>query len=509
MNTKIVLVLILSLFLVTRFYRIAEVPTSLYWDEASIGYNAYSILTTGKDEWGQVLPVHFRAFGEYKLPIYIYTDVAFVKLFGLNELAVRLPSVLYTFFSVILIYLLTFQLTGRKLASVLSAFLFSISPWMFIFSRTGYEAVAGLTFYLLGIYLYLRSKSATFFILSGLAFAMSLFSYNSFRIIIPLTILVLLVKDFKKSNIRDFIKTRLLLVPVLIAVYVPILRFYTIGDGLVRFRSVGIFEEGISLASFKLFFLNYLSHFNPVFLFLQGDGNLRSQQFGFGQLFPVDLPFILVGIWYILKSNIRNYFLIIALLAIAPIPASLTKESPHALRSIAMSPFLSIFSAIGIYYLVTIVKKFRKVFLALVVLINLAFFGIYFYSFLQIYPTKSANDWQYPYKKLFVEKSEEFKKYNDVYISNYLAQPYIFYLFYTKYNAEKFLKTSERNIPQEWGFSSVSKIDNLHFVNLKMVETFSDKSLIVAPISSNVQAKKINTADTKNNEYNLNLYINE
>jgi len=82
---KFLLVLICAFFLITRVYKIAEIPPSLYWDEASIGYNAYSIAETGKDEWGESFPLHFRAFGEFKLPVYIYSVVPFVKIFGLNE----------------------------------------------------------------------------------------------------------------------------------------------------------------------------------------------------------------------------------------------------------------------------------------------------------------------------------------------------------------------------------------------------------------------------------------
>jgi 4-amino-4-deoxy-L-arabinose transferase-like glycosyltransferase len=104
--SKLFLALIILFFLIMRLYKISEIPPSVYWDEASIGYNAYSILQTGKDEWGEAFPIHFRAFGEFKLPIYIYSIVPFVKLFGLNELSVRVPAVLFSLGTVILTYLL-------------------------------------------------------------------------------------------------------------------------------------------------------------------------------------------------------------------------------------------------------------------------------------------------------------------------------------------------------------------------------------------------------------------
>src|SRR4030066_1322086 len=84
MRNNIIFAFVLAIFLITRIFKIAEIPPSVYWDEASIGYNAFSIATDLKDEWGEKLPLHFRAFGEFKLPVYIYSVVQIVTLFGLN-----------------------------------------------------------------------------------------------------------------------------------------------------------------------------------------------------------------------------------------------------------------------------------------------------------------------------------------------------------------------------------------------------------------------------------------
>src|SRR5260221_7927131 len=121
------LVLTCLLFLFTRFYQITEIPKSLYWDEASIGYNAYSILKTGHDEWGTRTPIHFRAFGEFKLPVYIYSTVLTESIFDLTPLGIRLPAVLYTLGSLLLIYFLVKKITQEELPALLSAFVFAVS----------------------------------------------------------------------------------------------------------------------------------------------------------------------------------------------------------------------------------------------------------------------------------------------------------------------------------------------------------------------------------------------
>src|SRR3989338_10976950 len=125
---KILLLLIVILFLFTRFYKISDIPLSLYWDEASIGYNAYSISQDGKDEWGDFLPVHFRAFGEFKLPVYIYSVVPFVKIFGLNAFSVRLPAVLYSLGIIVLVFFLAKKISGSRTVGIFSSFFITISP---------------------------------------------------------------------------------------------------------------------------------------------------------------------------------------------------------------------------------------------------------------------------------------------------------------------------------------------------------------------------------------------
>ena len=128
MKNNFLLFFILLFFLITRLYQIESVPASLYWDEASIAVNAYSVALTGRDEWGDLFPLHFRAFGEFKLPVYIYSVAVFEKFLGLSELAVRLPAVLFSFGTILLTYLLALKIFNQKTTALLSAFFLSILP---------------------------------------------------------------------------------------------------------------------------------------------------------------------------------------------------------------------------------------------------------------------------------------------------------------------------------------------------------------------------------------------
>ena len=196
LRTNLILILILLLFLGTRLFRISEIPPSVYWDEASIGYNAFSVLTTGRDEWGEFLPLHFRAFGEFKLPVYIYSVVVSEFIFGLTPLAVRLPAVLYGLLAVVGLYLIVSELTKKKEIALISSFLFTITPWFFIFSRTGYEATAGLAFFVWAIYFLSKYN----LVIATILFITSAYSYNSFRILTPIVLGFSLLYFFLKKK---------------------------------------------------------------------------------------------------------------------------------------------------------------------------------------------------------------------------------------------------------------------------------------------------------------------
>src|SRR3990167_2080459 len=101
---KIILLVIIIIAAILRLWNLGGNPPHLTPDEAALGYNAYSILKTGKDEYGQILPVIFKSFGDYKPGLYVYLTVPFVAIFGLTEFAVRLPSALFCILSVFLIF---------------------------------------------------------------------------------------------------------------------------------------------------------------------------------------------------------------------------------------------------------------------------------------------------------------------------------------------------------------------------------------------------------------------
>ena len=199
---------ILSIFLlalilatITRFYKLGEAPAGLYLDEAGQGYSAYSILKTGKDEFGKAFPVVFRSFTDFKTPVYIYMIVVLIPIFGLTKFTVRFPSFLFSILTIPILYLLIKNITPKKYAeklALISILMLAMSPWHILFGRTTFECNVALFFLLAGIYFFYQGlKVPKNLLLSSLMFAIAIPAYHAQRIIAPLIMVFLFFRHRK------------------------------------------------------------------------------------------------------------------------------------------------------------------------------------------------------------------------------------------------------------------------------------------------------------------------
>jgi 4-amino-4-deoxy-L-arabinose transferase-like glycosyltransferase len=350
-------ILFLGTFL--RLYQLGTVPGSLEWDEVSYGYNAYAILQTGKDEYGETLPFAFRAFGEYKQPVYLYLDVLSIHAFGLNAFAIRLPAALFGSLSIVFVFLLVSELfhkfTYAKRFALLSMFFFAISPWSIQFSRAAFEATVSLCFVIAGVWLFLRGlrlQKRWYCIVSVLLLSLSTYTYISQKVFVPLLFVALLLFGFR------FFKKQKVFAGLIIALFL-ILNVLWLFDAKSVSRGQGVFitnqqaaildesirqmqhdrenndHIGLLLHNRRIVYTqavlsNYLSHFDPVWLFFSSDEVKRHHAPGFGQLYLVSLPFILAGIYFLLSRMFATAWILFAWFLFAPVAAALTFESPHA-----------------------------------------------------------------------------------------------------------------------------------------------------------------------------------
>ena len=205
MKNKLLFILILLLATILRFYQLNSLPPSLNWDEISHGYNAYSLLKIGQDQWGSSWPkFNFRAYGDYPTIANLYLTMPFIYIFGLNALAIRLPHAILGVIFVILIYFLTLEITKNKFTAFCAMFLAAITPWAVFPSRGVFQSNLSLTFLTAGLLFFYKSfKRPWQLLLSSVFFSVSLYSYHNTRIAVPVILAFLIITNFSKlKNFR-------------------------------------------------------------------------------------------------------------------------------------------------------------------------------------------------------------------------------------------------------------------------------------------------------------------
>lgn len=432
----IFLTLIFALAIFLRLFKISSNPAGLYWDEVSIGYNAYSILKTGQDEYGKFLPLSFKAFGEYKLPTYIYAASFSTFLFGPSELAVRLPSALAGILTVLVLYFLVLELFKSHRLAILSSLFLAISPWHLQFSRAAFEANLALFFLVLATLLFLKCQKRPLLLLpSLLLFSLTLYTYSTARLSTPLFVLVLLTIWGK--NLWSMTKIRKSLSFFLLILLGAYLSLFLSSHLMTRFTVINVFE-GYEFTQWPIIFLkSYLSYFSFDFLFFQGDQIARHGVEKLGNLYFFEIPFVLIGFWQLIKNeNKKAKVLIFSWLIIAPLAASLTEPSPHSLRSLNMVVPLVIISAFGFLQIVSWVKiyfngVFLRNFIYAIMAATIAYFFLgYLHLYYVHYPKTSSLAWQDGNKEMVDEVLKRQNSYEKILVSDFLKQTYIYFLFY-------------------------------------------------------------------------------
>ncbi len=460
MNRKILfLIFLLAFFL--RFYKLGVNPPSLDWDEASLGYNAYSILKTARDEYGNFLPLSIRSFNDYKPPLYTYLTTIPVFLFDLNEFSTRFMSAFLGTLTVIVSFLLIRLLIPEEsdFFYLLFTFIFAISPWHIQFSRVAFEANTALFFMIVGIYFFFRGmKTGNNYLYSMLSFGLSLYSYHSPRLIVPILILGLLV-IYRKTLIHQ-LRWVILSLSIFVLLSLPIVNELR-STTSARFGSVTILNDNEILGNSlkKLEFDNlkydylgkllhnrriiyakeilgaYLNHFNLDFLFVTGDEASRHHASGMGVLYWWDGIFLITGIVVMIRKNYKGKSAIFYWFAIAPIASAITKATPHAVRALFYLPTHQIFIALGFLYVFRRIKTSSVKKGLIFGFILLFLLVINFYYYLHMYfihtPLEESKQWQYGYKQL-VEKISTRSDFSKAIITYQYDQPYIYFLFYQR-----------------------------------------------------------------------------
>lgn len=519
---ELFLCLILIFAFLVGFYNLGSVPNGLNKDETAIGYNAYSIGQTGRDEYGTFLPLYFRSFNDYKLPVYVYLTTVSEKIFGVNAFAVRFPSMLFGVLTVLFIFILIKQISNRSDLALVASFLLAVNPWHIFFSHAGFEvnvatalAVLGTLFFVVGIK---RKINYLWLIFSIFSFTLSIYCYNVARIVSLLILCGLVVINFKKiSEIPKYILAvfALLIIGSLTPFFFTLFYHSGLSNQIGDFI-IGVVQQSKNLEirsyffSFpalftKLFFNNWLlislqylrnvfGFFSFDFFFINGAPNPIDGVGNFGMFYFLELPFIFIGLILGIKKRVAYllpfyFWLIIVILA-----SSLTLEVPQATRSyMAIIPMI-IFSAYGCLAIVDYLRLQKKIITYPLVGIYSVLFVYLIFYFLSIYfvyfPIRYAKYWRAEDKNIVAFIQSRKMQYQKIIFDKKVDFAYTSLLFYLKYSPADYQKNA---IYQKDGLlNSLRQVNEFEFKDVdwhKDYDTGEKTLFIVDP--SNTDGKGI------------------
>ncbi|MFH0773091.1 MAG: glycosyltransferase family 39 protein [bacterium] len=489
MNKKLIIALLtfisfISFFLTIVNFRIPS-PPCFNADEASFGYNAYSLLKTGKDEYGTLLPLRLKSFGDFKMPLYSYLSVPFIAVMGLNETSARALNIFLSLLFPLVVYLLTKELFKKDIYGIVAAFLSATSLGLHIVARHAHEGYLAAFLTTLTFYFFIRllkKKAIISSVLFSLSLLFMLFSYHPGRLFAGLFFIGACIYALQKKKLKQYI-------PVLILI-VSLIALFSVSDviykperlkSLLFFSSSGIqlkvqelkTEGGIRYLYNPLFVglrdiaFEHLSYFSPQFLLQNGDGNDRFGYKGMGLITPVEYLLFFVGIYFLLRKKEEWRYVLLFILLSSPLSASLSWSTSSLTRSLFILIPISILAGYGTVLLLEEIKKYKYY-----LLICLFGTGIFFYFltmqwdfYLFHYPKRliTIHAWQCGYKQVNEYIQKNYNSIDHFYITRDIGMPYIFTLFYQQYPPEKYQKEAHLSAPDEYGFGQVEKFDKYTF----------------------------------------------
>lgn len=485
-----VLLIMVCLTLLGAFLRLNNIiknPVSLNIDEVSYGYSAYSILKTGHDENGIFMPLTFRSTGDYKDPVLIYSLVPMIAIFGLNEFSVRITTAILGILTIPVFFMLASTLTGNKKVALVATVLLAISPWHIYYSRFASASLMGLFFLILGMWFFVkREQSKIWAILASLVLALSMYTYHSLKLFIPLFLASLIFIQFKKGtayrkNLISFTATGFIFI-------LPLLYLMVFGGVNTRAGMVFLTQDidytryvildhlhrnGEIFLLFLFWVKRYLNYFQPDFLFFNGLNMTTVGTLGMGVLYLFELPWLVLGIAELITKHKDYIKLVILWILLGLLPTSWANNEQSALRSLIILPMVILvvsFGALRFFQLITKVNKYWKFLLAggyfvfMVIILMQAFlvFTVHF-------PKQRGEAFMEGTKESILDALANKEKYQEIVYDPYRGVeapyivniPYMYILFYSQYDPAKFQTEPKQSNPDLYKFDkfTIRKID--------------------------------------------------
>ena len=428
------LILLIGCFL--RLFLIDKYPVGLNQDEASIGYEAYSILQNGVDRNGFSYPVNFVSWGSGQNVLYAYLSVPFIKLLGLNILSTRIVMALIGCLTLTVVYLFT------KSRWALESNLF---PDLLLYAS-------------MLLYLGVKYHKKRHYFFSSLILGISTYAYGTSYLFVPLFFFLTYGYLLKKREVK--LRDALINIGIIIFISFPLILYV-----IINFFNLDTLKLGkitipklpsnrmakITIASGNQNIFSNLAGF--LYMLLGYSNGISYSHMPYATIYYyLSLPLMIYGIVKAFKgSNLLLKILNIYTIACLPIIIFLAPTDVHI--NIIFWPLL-FYACYGMIMLGSKVPVLK---------ILPVFYVIFCTFFLTWYFT----DYQHKLSNIAVSLKEALEyvnpdAYDKVYITDTINQPYIYYLFYHKVDSVYYQKHHDTS-NDKMMFQDVTRVGNVYF----------------------------------------------
>lgn len=287
-------VFIFAIAIFLRSYKLDKIPFGVNVDEAGMAYDAFCLANFKVDRALNRRPVYFVNFGGGQSVLYGYITSFFIENIGYNLQVIRMTAVLFNCFAIFLFYLMVRKYIGKKSALALVTLL-TINPWNIMSSRWGLDCNLLAPCLIISIFFLVRAKKWYDYILAGISFGITLYTYAISYIIIPLFLLLVLgyMLYTKKINFKNII---VLGIPIFILA-VPLILMIFVNNGIIdqinwKITIPKLPDYRGSEINFKNIIINIKSLYR-VFIY---DNLLFNSIPEFGTLYNFAIPLAIIGI---------------------------------------------------------------------------------------------------------------------------------------------------------------------------------------------------------------------
>lgn len=508
------LILIFTISFSVRFFKIGIIPNGISPDEATIGYNAYSILKTGKDIYGENFPLFFQLFDSNVGGLTVYSLLPSVIAFGLSDFSIRVVPAALGVVATIVMYLLTRSLYPKdKYISYISSLTFALAPWSVAISRAAFGHIDIILFYLLFLLFFVLSisKNRKFIFLAALFLGLTLYIYLA-GIVYLLPLLIITGVIYRKELFKNM-PVLIISIAILFSIAFPALKYYYSPNARTRFTSISVFTPEITLPTSisemdydqanglplsniihnrRLVYLdeltgNYLKYLNLDYLFVSAKEVRYFYVNNVGLFYLIELPFFLFGLYTIAKRRTKSDQLILGLLLIGPIPAIITLGTAYPHRGLLMLLAIQLISAVGISQAFDLLhthgkKKFSQVFiigLTAAYMLNVIFYLHQYFVHTPLEFTSETDNgaWYSTVRDVIPFINQYGDSYQKIVFTQTQPKlvPASYFLFYNKIDPKQLQESISTPVKTNASYEAIySKLNNIEFRPINWQE---DKNL--------------------------------